>query len=94
MEVKSFVLGKDTVPEWFNESAKQGRSKLVYDPDGQPELLGAVIYMPTKTVNVQPGDVIIKTRSGIMAVPKEKAAKYMNPVRKPVPATKFKNQED
>lgn len=82
MEVKSFVLGRDAVPEWFNESARQGRAKLVYDPDEQTELIGAVIFAPTKTINVKLGDTIMKSRTGLMVVPKDKAAKYMNPARK------------
>lgn len=83
MEVKTFVLGKDAIPEWFNESARHGRAKLVYDPDDQTDLVGAVIFAPTKTVNANIGDMIMKSRTGLMVVPKDKAAKYMNPVRKP-----------
>lgn len=82
MEAKTFVLGRDAIPEWFNESARQGRAKLVYDPDDQTDLIGAVIFAPTRTVNANLGDVIMKSRSGLMVVPKDKAAKYMNPVRK------------
>lgn len=77
MEAKTFILGKDEVPQWFNDSAKQGRAKLVYDED-QVNLVGATIYTLTKVVSARIGDVIMLSRNGLMVIPKEKAAKYMS----------------
>lgn len=66
---KMFVFGREKVPEWFNEQVDKGRAKVEYDLDTQ-EVIGAVIFAPTRTFHASVGDAIVISRSGMCVVPK------------------------
>lgn len=74
MDSLKFVLGKDKMPVWFNDETARGRAKVNMDDDRN--VVSVTIYTPTKTLTALPGDVIMKLKSGMSVVPKEKAVKY------------------
>ena len=44
--------------------------------DDDRKVVSVTIYAPTRTLTAFPGDVIMKLKSGMSVVPKEKAVKY------------------
>ena len=74
MDSLKFVLGKDKMPVWFNDETARGRAKVNLDDDRK--VVSVTIYAPTRTLTAFPGDVIMKLKSGMSVVPKEKAVKY------------------
>lgn len=58
-----FVLGKDKVPDWFDDCAKRGRAVLRYDEDAV--LIGATLHTTSGPLKVEIGDKIIFTRAGL-----------------------------
>lgn len=73
-KAETFILGRGSVPSWFNDEANKGRAKLIYNED--EELIGAKVFMATKMVNANVGDTIMLLKSGLAVVPREKAKKY------------------
>lgn len=74
MDSLKFVLGKDKMPVWFNDETAKGRAKVNMDDDRK--IVSVTIYTPTRTLTALPGDVIMKLKSGMSVIPKEKAVKY------------------
>lgn len=74
MDSLKFVLGKDKMPVWFNDETARGRAKVNLDEDRN--IVSVTIYTPTRTLTALPGDVIMKLKSGMSVIPKEKAVKY------------------
>lgn len=74
MDSLKFVLGKDKMPVWFNDETAMGRAKVNLDDDRK--VVSVTIYTPTKTLTALPGDIIMKLKSGMSVIPKEKAVKY------------------
>lgn len=74
MDSLKFVLGKDKMPVWFNDETARGRAKVNLDEDRK--VVSVTIYTPTKTLTALPGDIIMKLKSGMSVIPKEKAVKY------------------
>lgn len=72
-QVKSFVLGKDKVPTWFNDEMAKGRAKANYTDD---ELTSVSVFVPTKTLIANIGDTIMMLKSGLTVIPAEKAKKF------------------
>ena len=75
MDAKKFVLGTDKVPDWFIGESSSGRAKINYDEE-TGKIVNATIFSPTGTIVAKPGDVIIKTRTGVGIVNNDKAKKY------------------
>ena len=65
--VRSFVVGKDNYPEWFQEQASKGRARVNYDEDDHT-LIDITIYGATKNYLAKPGDTIAFTRNGMTVV--------------------------
>lgn len=74
MDSLKFVLGKDKMPVWFNDETARGRAKVNLDEDRN--IVSVTIYTPTRTLTALPGDVIMKLKSGMSVIPKDKAVKY------------------
>lgn len=74
MDSLKFVLGKDKMPVWFNDETVRGRAKVNLDEDRN--VVSVTIYTPTRTLTALPGDVIMKLKSGMSVIPKDKAVKY------------------
>lgn len=74
MKNETFVVGKEKIPQWFNDQASIGRAKVNKDEDG--ELLNIIIYGPTGNKIAKIGDSVMNTRSGLVVIPEEKAKKY------------------
>lgn len=74
MDSLKFVLGKDKMPVWFNDETARGRAKVNLDEDRN--IVSVTIYTPTRTLTALPGDIIMKLKSGMSVIPKEKAVKY------------------
>lgn len=70
---KSFVLGKEKVPGWFEEETSAGRAKVNYD-DG--ELIDVTVYTPTGTKVAKLGDTIMLLKSGLSVITASEAKKY------------------
>lgn len=73
------VLARHTVagkgfPDWLKEAIASGRGK-VNTEDG--EFLSIVLFTPSGTLVAKKGDEVVKTKSGIIVVPKQ-ARKYMD----------------
>ena len=45
-QIKSFIIGKEKIPTWFNDEVSKCRAKINYDEDG--DLTNVIIYSPTK----------------------------------------------
>ena len=71
---ESFIFGDLNVPVWFNDEAKMGRVKINYDDEGN--IVNAKIMSGTKVYEAQKGDSIMKSISGLVVIPKDKAKKY------------------
>lgn len=72
------VLGRHIVtgkgfPDWVKQELASGKGKLNAD-DGEFQSL--LFYTPSGTVVAKAGDVVLKTKAGIVVVP-QKARKYM-----------------
>lgn len=74
MDSLKFVLGKDKMPVWFNDETARGRAKVNLDEDRN--IVSVTIYTPTRTLTALSGDVIMKLKSGMSVIPREKAVKY------------------
>ncbi len=79
MNAETYVFGNKNVPDWFNKEATSGRVKINYDDDGQ--IVNAKIVSGMKEYIANPGDTIMYTKSGLVVISKEKANKYMTPVK-------------
>lgn len=66
---EQFIFGKDKVPEWFNEHAKLGRVRLIYD-DENKLMTGAKIFSGVTTYEAKVGDTIINSKSGLVVIAK------------------------
>lgn len=73
-KLEMFSVGKEKIPNWFNEEARKGRCKINKGDDD--ELINIVIYGPTGANVANIGDSIMKTKSGMLVIPEEKAKKY------------------
>lgn len=74
--VEHFTIGEGNFPNWFNEALVKGRAKVNRDEyDGS--LKNIVVHTVSGQVKGKTGDVILNTRSGILVVPRERAAKYL-----------------
>jgi len=73
-EVKSFVLGRNRIPAWFDDACAKGRAKLTLGQDGKAK--EAVVHMVSRTVTAYAGDTVMLLESGLAVIPKEKARKY------------------
>lgn len=71
---KSFVLGKESFPEWFKEETERGRARVMYDEDG--ELDHVIIYSIGREIKARVGDTIVLTRSGVSSIAAKDAKKY------------------
>ena len=71
---ESFIFGDLNVPVWFNDEARMGRVKINYDDEGN--IVNAKITSGTKVYEAQKGDSIVKSISGLVVIPKDKAKKY------------------
>lgn len=71
--VKKFILGKDKIPDWFNEMCSKGRCKLVYD---EGDLVGVDLFTPTGTKLAKLNDVIMLGKSGMFFLTGEQAKNY------------------
>lgn len=74
MKVETYILGQGKAPQWLNDEAGKGRVKFIRDDEGN--LLGAKIMSGTKVYDAKVGDSIIKSNSGLVAMPQDKAKKY------------------
>lgn len=66
--------GKD-FPDWLINETSLGRAKVKRDEETN-EIEGMTIISGTKTYLANVGDLIMKTKSGIVVVPKSEAKKY------------------
>lgn len=71
--VKKFILGKDAIPEWFNELCSSGKCRVIYDED---ELIGVNLYTPSGVKKVKLGDVIVLSKSGVFSLTQAQAKIY------------------
>lgn len=71
---ETFIIGKDKFPIWFNDEAMKGRAKVNRDDEGN--ILNVIIYGAAKNVVANVGDSIIRSKTGLLVIPKEKAKKY------------------
>lgn len=74
-ENKFYTIQKNNegAPEWFHNECAAGRIRLFYDGE---YLEKVTVFTPTKTVTGKIGDVIVKSRTGMNIIPKDKAKKY------------------
>lgn len=74
--VEHFTIGEGNFPNWFKEALAKGRVKVNRD-----EYDGSIKNIVASTVSGQakgkPGDVVLNTRSGVLVISKEKAARYL-----------------
>lgn len=80
---EQFIFGKEKAPAWFDEQAKKGRVKCIYNDD--KKLIGARIFSGVNEYNAKVGDVIINSKSGLIVIEK--------PVEKNVPKKNEKEEE-
>lgn len=71
--VKKFVLGKEAIPEWFNELCNSGRCRVIYDED---EMVGVNLYTPSGIKKVKLGDIIVLSKSGVFSLTQLQARTY------------------
>ena len=74
MTVQTFILGKEKIPSWFDEEASKGRARINYDDEGK--IVNATLLSGSKTYTANVGDSIMNTKSGMVALSKEKAKQY------------------
>lgn len=72
------VLARHTVtgkgfPDWLKEAMASGKGKLNMD---EGEFQSIVLFTPSGTRVAKEGDVVMKTKAGIIVVPKQ-ARKFM-----------------
>lgn len=74
-ENKFYTIQKNNedAPEWFHNECAAGRIRLFYDGE---YLEKVTVFTTTKTVVGKIGDVIVKSRTGMNIIPKDKAKKY------------------
>lgn len=70
---KSFILGIDKSPNWFNEEAKKGRARAYYDDNNNLEYVRIVSGI--NNYEAHKGDMILMSKSGLVVMPKEKVQK-------------------
>ena len=70
---KSFILGKDKTPDWFNDEASMGRARINRE-DG--DLVNVTIFAPTQTFVASIGDTIMLLKSGLVVIHADEAKKY------------------
>ena len=75
-QIKSFIIGKEKIPTWFNDEVSKCRAKINYDEDGG--LTNVIIYSPTKQLFANEGDTIMLLKSGLTVIKKEQAKKYIS----------------
>jgi len=80
---EQFIFGKEKAPVWFDEHAKKGRVKCIYDDD--KKLVGARIFSGVNTYDAKVGDTIINSKSGLIVIAK--------PIEKNVPKKNIKEEE-
>ena len=71
---KSFVLGKDSYPDWFKELDKENR--VTYETDNAGTLLRVRIQNPVGAVRVDAGETIVNTGDSIIKLSKAILDKY------------------
>lgn len=71
--VKSFILGVDKSPEWFNEEAKKGRARAYYDDNNELDYVRIVSGI--NNYEAHKGDKILMSKNGLVVMPKEKVQK-------------------
>lgn len=80
-----YIVGDGKKPEWLVAETNGGRIKMVFEDD---ELLYAVVNTAGGVKKAQVGDVILKQKTGLAVVSKEKAVKF-----KLIPNVKMKKEE-
>ena len=77
---KYIVQENGIIPAWLNDELARGRAKINYYDE---KIVSITVYSVNGSNVANIGDVIIKTESGLAAIPKEKAIQYkiiMEPV--------------
>lgn len=80
-----YIVGDGKKPEWLVAETNGGRIKMVFEDD---ELLYAIVNTAGGIKKAQVGDVILKQKTGLAVVSKEKAVKF-----KLIPNVKMKKEE-
>lgn len=68
-----YIVGDGKKPEWLVAETNGGRIKMVFEDD---ELLYAVVNTAGGIKKAFVGDVILKQKTGLAVVSKEKAVKF------------------
>lgn len=73
-KIKSFVVGKEKFPIWFNDEAVKGRARVNKDDDG--DIVNVIVYGIARQMEAVPGDTIMLLKTGLTVVKQEQAKKY------------------
>lgn len=73
--VEYFTIGEENFPNWFNDALSRGRVKLKHN-EYTGRLENVIIFTVSGKVIGKPGDVVLKTRNGVLLVPAEKAKEF------------------
>lgn len=64
-----YVIGSKNIPVWVNEYSRIGKIKFNFD-DG--ELIDVTVNIQNKIEKALPGDVLLRTKNGIMISKQQK----------------------
>lgn len=80
MKDEYFIIGSAKVPEWVQEGLRSGKINKIHDDENEETYFK--ITSATKDYILYNGDVIVKSKHGLVGLPKEKAAHIIKPVVK------------
>lgn len=87
-DIKKYIIGTNPIPDWVKEFCRVGKIRFNYDED---EFIDVSVSVQSNVVKANNGDLLLKSRSGLIVIPKDKAEMYLP---KPNKQNLGKNQED
>lgn len=73
-EIKKYIIGSKPIPDWVVEETRLGKLRFNYD---EGELVNVSIGVQSKVVNGFEGDMIIKSKTGLLLIPSDKVEKFI-----------------
>lgn len=80
VKTQSFIIGREPIPNWFDDECRKGKASVFYDDDKNVEKIK--IYAPGVLYELTEGDKVVKNKHGLIGVKAVKKAVKENETEK------------
>ena len=92
MKEDYFIIGNPKVPEWIQKELRSGKINQVYDEENEEMI--TKISSATKTYTLHDGDVIMKTKHGLIGIDEDTFNRLNSRTNKPITIKKYEEENE